>query len=251
MRLDKYLAHAGIGTRSEVKTILKKGQVSVNGNVVKDPGFDVKEESDEVICQGNRIGFREHIYYALNKPAGYVCSTSEEDGETVFKLLPEEIRNRVSSVGRLDKDTTGLLIFTDDGEWAHKVLSPKSHVEKTYEVVCEKEITDEDIAKLESGISLGDGENALPAKVERINISSSSQSRSVENEVCKIPADKGIRLTISEGKFHQIKRMMRSTANKVTDLHRISFGEISLEKLHLQVGEGVYLTDKEFLDATK
>ena len=187
----------------------------------------------------------------MNKPAGFVCSTAEEDGESVCKLLPEEIRNRVSSVGRLDKDTTGLLIFTDDGEWAHKVLAPKSHVEKTYEVVCEKEITDEDILKLEEGISLGDGETALPAKVERINISSSSQGRLVENDVCKITAGKGIRLTISEGKYHQIKRMMRSTANKVTGLHRISFGEISLEKLHLQVGEGVYLTDRDFSDATK
>ena len=240
MRLDKYLAHAGIGTRSEVKGILKKGSVTVNGSIVKDPAFDVKENTDEVICFGKSLFVGGKIYYALNKPAGYVCSTAEEDGESVYNLLPEDIRKKVSSVGRLDKDTTGLLIFTDDGEWAHKMLAPKSHVEKTYEVVCEKKITDDDIRKLEEGISLGDGETALPAVVKRTgNTSEKSEgAKSVASESDDGESENSILLTIREGKYHQIKRMLRSTANKVVSLRRISFGSITLENLHLEEGEG-------------
>ena len=241
MRLDKFLAHSGIGTRSEVKTILKKGQVSVNGAVIKDAGFDVNEASDKVVCRGEEIGYRKHICYALNKPAGYVCSTSDEDGESVYKLLPEEFRNRIQAVGRLDKDTTGLLIFTDNGDWAHKVLSPNHHVAKTYEVTCEKEITDEDIAKLEAGISIGDGETAAPARVERVGTESFAGTD-------RIDSGKRILLTIEEGKYHQIKRMMRSTANKVIGLKRISFGNISLDDLNISEGTGIILNESDVLN---
>ena len=213
MRLDKFLSETNTLTRSEAKAAIKKGQVSVNGSVNKDSGANISETSDEIRF--------------LNKPAGYVVSENEEDGEPVSKLLPEEYKNRLKPVGRLDKNTSGFLLFTNDGETAHNLLSPKKHVEKTYLVKCEKGVSSEDIRRLEEGVNIGDGETSLPAKVKR---------GSDETEIY---------LTIHEGKYHQVKRMMVATCNKVISLKRISFGGLTLENLSIEEGEGRLLSDEE------
>ena len=227
MRLDKFLCETNTLTRSEAKTAIKKGQVSVNGSVNKDPGANISETSDEIRFQNKVIEYRKYLYYALNKPIGYVVSESEEDGEPVSKLLPEEYKNRLKPVGRLDKNTSGLLLFTNDGETAHILLSPKKHVEKTYLVKCEKTVSDEDIGRLEEGVNIGDGEISLPSKVKR---------GADENEIY---------LTIHEGKYHQVKRMMVATCNKVSSLKRISFGGLTLKNLSIEEGEGRLLNDEE------
>ena len=227
MRLDKFLSDTGTAKRSEAKGDIKKGFVTVNGAVIKNPGYAVNENADSVVYKGSPVLYRKYLYYVLNKPAGYVCSASETDGESVLKLLPKELQNRVNPVGRLDKNTTGILLFTDDGELAHRLISPKSHVEKTYRVVCEKTVTDEDKRRLREGVNLGDGEESMPAGIE---------DGADEYEIY---------LTISEGKYHQVKRMLKATCNKVEELQRISFGGLSIETLGLKEGDGRLLTDDE------
>jgi 16S rRNA pseudouridine516 synthase len=218
MRLDKFLSECSLGTRSEVKTLIKKGLVSVNDNPVKDPGFAVDEASDKVVCKGSPVLYKKFTYYVLNKPQGYVCSKDESEGKTVYELLPKEYA-KLNPVGRLDKDTEGILLFTDDGDLNHRLLSPKNHVWKTYDVLCEKDVTEEDLNKLREGVLLDD-EMTLPAKAEYLD------------------STNHIALTICEGKFHQVKRMLAATCNKVTALKRVSFGNLSLNDLDLPVGEG-------------
>lgn len=219
MRLDKYLCDCALGTRSEVKTLVKKGQVLVNGNVIKDPGFAVDETKDSITCKNTPVEYKKYIYYVLNKPQGYVCSKDTSEGKSVYELLPNEYKDRINAVGRLDKDTEGILLFTDDGELTHRLLSPKSHVWKTYDVLCEKDVTKEDLKKLCEGILLDD-EMTLPAKAAYID-------------------DKNhIALSLCEGRFHQVKRMLQATCNKVLSLKRISFGNLSLDLLGIKPGEG-------------
>ena len=227
MRLDKFLSETNTLTRSEAKAAIKKGQVCVNGSVNKDPGANISETTDEIRFQNRVIEYRKFLYFVLNKPAGYVVSENEEDGEPVSKLLPEEYKSRLKPVGRLDKNTSGLLLFTNDGETAHILLSPKNHVEKTYLVKCEKNVSDEDIRRLSEGVNLGDGEISLPAKAKR-----------GEDET-------ELYLTIHEGKYHQVKRMMVATCNKVIFLKRISFGGLALENLSIEEGEGRLLNSEE------
>ena len=227
MRLDKFLSETNTLTRSEAKAAIKKGQVSVNGSVNNDSGANISETSDVIRFQNKLIEYHRYLYFVLNKPAGYVVSENEEDGEPVSKLLPEEYKNRLKPVGRLDKNTSGFLLFTNDGETAHNLLSPKKHVEKTYLVKCEKGVSSEDIRRLEEGVNIGDGETSLPAKVKR---------GSDETEIY---------LTIHEGKYHQVKRMMVATCNKVISLKRISFGGLTLENLSIEEGEGRLLSDEE------
>ncbi|MBR3040753.1 MAG: rRNA pseudouridine synthase [Lachnospiraceae bacterium] len=230
MRLDKFLCDNHIGSRSEVKTLIKKGLITVNNQVAKDPGMNIDGSKDSVFYKGAPVQSEaiDSCVYALYKPTGYVCSKEEKDGIPVFELLPENIRESFSSIGRLDKDTTGLLLFTNDGELLHLLISPRRHVDKTYIVSCEKEITEEDCVKLSDGVNLGDGEVSLPAKCEL------NQANS-----------KVISITIHEGKYHQIKRMMKATCNKVTALHRISFGNLSIESLSLKEKEGRFLNESE------
>ena len=230
MRLDKYLCDNQIGSRSEVKAYIKKGFVTVNGKIADDSGMNINPKVDSILYQGKSVesSDAESGVYALYKPSGYVCSRDENDGIPVYDLLPESIRNRYSCVGRLDKDTTGLLLFTDNGELLHNLISPKRHVEKTYYVRCEKEVTEDDMVRLSEGVSLGDEEYSLPARCE--------YSGNEKNEIL---------LTIREGKYHQIKRMLKATCNKVTSLHRVSFGNLSVTDLKLKEGEGRFLNSEE------
>ena len=220
MRLDKFLADAGMGTRAEVKRQIQKGQVFVNGCVIKRPETKILPE-DMVELNGQRIGAApEFIYILLHKPSGCVSATEDPRETTVMDCLPEEMKNSrrgLFPVGRLDKDTEGLLLITDDGALAHELLSPKKHVDKTYYAVVEGEVTKEDIKKTAEGLDIGEERNTLPARLEILKINRETE-----------PPRSEIHLTICEGKFHQVKRMMHALGKEVVYLKRISMGNLQL-----------------------
>jgi len=224
MRLDKYLADMHVGTRSEVKEQIRKGRVQVNGSVVKDPGLGVSAE-DCVEADGVQIGYQEHFYYMLNKPAGILTATEDRKQPTVLDLFPENLRKNLAPVGRLDKDTVGLLLITDDGALAHRLLAPKSHVDKVYLAGTDLPVTDEDVKRFAGGMILADGTQLMPAGLEIL-----SPDRS--------------RVTIHEGKFHQIKRMFEACGKKVVYLKRLSMGTLTLDPT-LPEGEWRELTKEE------
>ena len=226
MRLDKFLALSRAGSRSEVKEYIRKGRVSVGGMVIKDPGAGV-DESDEVLLNGQRIIYREHVYYMLNKPAGTVSATEDADDKTVIDLFPADLRKGLFPVGRLDKDSVGLLIVTDDGDLAHRITSPKKHVDKRYMIRTDSALDEEDVSSFAAGITLGDGTELAPAGLE---ISPDDSLEAV--------------ITISEGKYHQVKRMIASRGKKVIYLKRLSIGGLQLDPA-LAEGEFRELSDEE------
>lgn len=222
MRLDKFLGEMNIGTRKQIKEYLKNGRCRVNGNVVSKPETQIDEESDEVMFDGEILSYKRYRYFLLNKPVGVVSATRDGKSRTVLDLLQGENIRDLSPCGRLDIDTEGLLLLTNDGELIHRLLSPKKHVDKVYEVHLEKELTDKDIAQLEAGVDIGDHNDdgtadlTLPANVER-----------------SVPDEDGrpvVLLTIHEGRFHQVKRMMEAVDNKVLFLRRIKMGTLRLDK---------------------
>ena len=226
IRLDKFLADAGSGTRSEVKKYIQKGKVQVNGITAKKPELKVSE-TDEVILDGTVVSKApEFVYYLLHKPAGYVSATEDKCDRTVMELVPSD-RKGLFPVGRLDKDTEGLLLITDDGALAHELLSPKKHVDKTYYAVTDGCMTDEDVQQFAQGLEIGEKNPTMPAKLELLS------TRKAE-----------IQLTIKEGKFHQVKRMTEAVGKKVTYLKRISMGVLSLPD-DLDIGECRQLTVEE------
>ena len=209
-RLDKYLANAGAGTRTTVKDILKAGRVKVNGVVVKD-GASKITDTDVVVLDNTVITFEKYRYYMLNKPAGCVSATKDRLSDTVLDFFKGEDMKDFFPVGRLDKDTEGLLLITNDGELAHNLLSPKKHVEKTYFVTVDKKITNEAKRKIENCIDIGDDKPCLPAKVETID-------------------DNNCFIVISEGRFHQVKRMFASAGYEVVYLKRVKMGTLELDE---------------------
>lgn len=231
-RLDKYLADAGIGTRSQIKSYIKKGQVSVNNEIVHKPDIKISLGEDTVTYNGTPICLTSYEYYILNKPAGYVSATKDNTAPTVLELIDSQ-RKDLFPVGRLDKDTEGLLIISNDGALSHRLLSPKHHVEKTYFAKVNGIVTSEDILLFENGLYIGDEDldTALPAKltIKDINIEENSCS---------------ILLTITEGKFHQVKRMVHAVGKEVTYLKRVSFGTLTLPDT-LELGQARPLTEEE------
>ncbi len=215
-----------IGTRSEVKELIRKKLVTVNGTVITDPGTQVNEEMD-VAVKGESLKYEEFRYFMLNKPAGVVSATEDNIDKTVIDLLQGENTKGLFPVGRLDKDTEGLLLITNDGELSHRMLSPRKHVDKCYYVELLYPITKEDIRELTAGVDIGDDELTHPARIEAITTTS-------------------IYLTITEGRFHQVKRMMKAVNNEVTFLKRVSFGPLELDK-SLQPGEYRRLDDDEIM----
>lgn len=214
MRLDKFLVECGIGSRKEVKKLISDRKISVNGNIVISPKENIDENRDEIIYNGEKLEYKEFRYYILNKKAGYITAVEDPRDRTVMELLPDwVIKKDLAPVGRLDKDTEGLLLLTNDGQLNHKLLSPKSHVEKTYYAELESEIGEEDILKLQEGVDIG-GYITMPAKAEKID-------------------SKKIFLTIKEGKFHQVKKMLEAVNNKVIYLKRVKFGKLELKSLEL------------------
>lgn len=231
MRLDKYLADMDLGSRKEVKTFIKKGLVSVNGEVVKSDKFQVKEMIDEVLFDGELITYQKDFYYLLNKPGGVISATIDDYDETVLDLFDDEAyREDLFPVGRLDKDTEGLLVITNDGALAHRLLSPKRHVEKEYYAEVAGIMTEADVQQFTEGIPM-DGEMCLPAKL-------------MIDSVDEVNETSVIRLILHEGKFHQVKRMVQFVGKEVIYLKRIRMGNLSLDE-SLSLGEYRVLTAEE------
>jgi 16S rRNA pseudouridine516 synthase len=223
------LANLGFGSRKEVKQLLKSGAVKVDDVVVKDPKQHVDSNNQIVTLNGDVIEYKEFIYLMMNKPQGVLSATEDSAQETVIDLL--ELEDQVYEpfpVGRLDKDTEGLLLITNDGQLAHKLLSPKKHVPKTYFAVIDQEVTDEDIKAFAEGVTLDDGYETKPGELK----------------ILKSGMRSDIELTITEGKFHQVKRMFEAVGKKVVYLKRISMGPLPLDET-LELGEYRELTDEE------
>lgn len=229
MRIDKYLSNMGFGSRKEVKILLKTKAVEVNGEVVRDPKVHVDEHADQVLVGGEPVAYTEFIYLLMNKPQDVISATEDKYDQTVIDLLAEEDRHfEPFPVGRLDKDTEGFLLLTNDGKLAHELLSPKKHVDKTYYAKIEGIVTEEDTKAFEEGVTLDDGYVTKPAS---LNILESAAFSEIE-------------LTITEGKFHQVKRMFESVGKRVVYLKRLSMGPLSLDP-ELDLGEYRHLTEEE------
>ena len=237
MRLDKFLANSGIGTRKEVKEILKNKKISVNDAFVKDGKIQIDEEKDIVKYEDNIIYYKPFVYIMMNKPAGVISATEDNHHRTVIDLLNDEYRTYdIFPVGRLDIDTEGLLLLTNDGILSHNLLSPKKHVDKKYYVKIANPLTEEDIKTLENGIKLEENFITKNAKVEII-------CNNIENN------EYLAYITISEGKFHQVKRMFKAVNNEVLYLKRMKMGNLLLDE-NLKLGEYRELTAEE-LDSLK
>ncbi|MFT4414935.1 pseudouridine synthase [Fredinandcohnia humi] len=229
MRIDKLLANRGFGSRKEVKGLFKSGAVQIDGVTVKDPSKHVKVETQTVTVHGEVVEYKEFIYLMLNKPQGVISATEDHLHNTVIGLLEmEDAVYNPFPVGRLDKDTEGLLLLTNDGQLAHQLLSPKKHVPKTYFAFIDGEVTKEDVDAFRSGVTLDDGYETMPAKLEIISSGLRSE----------------IQVTIEEGKFHQVKRMFEAVQKRVIYLKRIKMGPLPLDET-LELGEYRELTEDE------
>ena len=228
IRLDKFLADMGVGTRSEVKKYIRQGKVKVDGVVERSPEAKIDEKKQQVSCFDKTVGYETFEYYMLHKPAGVISATTDAKDKTVIDLIESKKRKDLFPVGRLDKDTEGLLLITNDGELAHRLLSPKKHVDKVYFAKVKGVVTEEDQRIFAEGVSIGQGEMAKPSKLEIL----------VSDEISEI------RLTIQEGKFHQVKRMFLSVGKEVIYLKRLSMGTLQLDE-NLALGEYRPLTEEE------
>lgn len=229
-RLDKVLANLGYGTRKEVKALVKSGAVEVDEVLVKDSGMNIDPEKNEIKVNGEAIKYRKYIYLMMNKPDGVVSATFDNYDETVIDLLEQEYQVfKPFPVGRLDKDTVGLLLITNDGELNHRLISPKWHVDKVYYAEIDKIVNEDDIKAFEKGITLDDDYKCLPGKLEIIKADEDGSQ---------------VYVTIQEGKFHQVKRMFEAVNKKVVYLKRIKFGGLDLDET-LQEGEYRELTEDE------
>lgn len=225
MRLDKFFSELKIFSRREIVNELKKGYIKVNNVVVKKADFKINEEKDIITYKDNVIKYKKYIYLMLNKPEGYISATEDLTQKTVLDLIPDNLRKfNLFPVGRLDKDTTGLVILTNDGISAHNALSPKHHVKKKYLFAVIDPFSEEDKEAIENGITLADGYTTKPCVIERIGATSGF-------------------ITLTEGKYHEIKRLFGARGNKIIKLERISFSEIYLGDLPL--GQYRHLTEEE------
>ncbi len=227
MRLDKYLVATGCCTRSVAKKQVRAGAVLVNGRAARSSDVNIDENSDTVTYCGVNVIYRKYTYIMLNKPEGYVSATEDTREPTVLDLIPAEARTRgMFPCGRLDKNTLGLMLLTDNGELAHKLLAPKSHVSKMYRFRSKLPVSESDAKRFENGLVLEDGYETKPAKIELDE------------------GGDGGYITLVEGKYHQIKRMLEALDNKITYLERVSFGPLTLDE-KLERGEWWYLTESE------
>lgn len=226
MRIDKFLANMGVGTRTEVKQLLKKGNVTVNDKKEKSPKTQINPDTDTISVNETQIQYIDKIYLMLNKPKGYLSATEDNNQQTVIDLVEEFRYLELFPVGRLDKDTEGLLLITNDGQFNHQLMSPTKHVSKTYEVISEKTITKNDIESFKTGIELNEG-LAKPAQL----VEGDEKNKSF--------------VTIYEGRYHQVKRMFHAIDNEVLALKRISIGDLKLDSA-LAPGEYRHLTQQDF-----
>ena len=229
-RLDKVLSNLGYGSRKEIMQAIRKGLIEVNGELVKDNGMQVDPEADKIVVNGEEIFYRKYIYLMMNKPDGVVSATVDNRDETVIDLL--EVEHQVFNpfpVGRLDKDTVGLLLLTNDGELNHRLISPKWKVDKIYYAKIDKKVTEEDIKKFKNGITLDDGYVCKEAKLEILEATEDGSE---------------VMITIQEGKYHQVKRMFEAVGKTVVYLKRVEFGTLKLDE-DLEEGEYRELTEEE------
>ncbi|RXZ82339.1 rRNA pseudouridine synthase [Paenibacillaceae bacterium] len=235
MRLDKLLAHMGYGTRSELKKAVKQGRVTVDGKQVKDSGLVLDAHAAVVCWDEQLVRYREVVYFMLNKPQGVISATEDYRERTVIDLLDAEDQVlQPFPVGRLDKDTEGLLLLTNDGQLAHELLSPRKHVDKVYEAVVHGEVGDAEIRGMASGVALDDGYVTMPARL----LVDNREIRDDGEVYCSIT------LTIQEGKFHQVKRMFEALGRRVVYLRRIAMGPLTLDE-GLALGAYRELLDEE------
>lgn len=229
-RLDKVLANLGYGSRKEVKALVKSGRVEVDGEVVKDSSISIDPEKSIVKVNGEELLYRKYIYLMMNKPDGVISATFDNRDETVIDLLDIDYQVfKPFPVGRLDKDTVGLLLITNDGDLNHKLISPKWHVDKVYYAEIDKEVNEADIEAFKKGVVLDDDYKCLPAKLEIVEADENGSK---------------VYITIQEGKFHQVKRMFQARGKEVVYLKRVKFGNLSLDD-ELMEGEYRELTEEE------
>ena len=228
LRLDKYLADMSIGTRTEVRALIKQGRISVDGVCERKPERKVDTQLHQVALDGKPVGYARYEYWMLNKPAGAISATTDSSQATVLDLLPQAQRKDLFPVGRLDKDTTGLLIITNDGQLAHRLLAPNKHVDKIYLATLRDPLGPQDAQAFAEGLDIGDDTPTLPALLEQPD-----------------PANPRLaQVTLHEGRYHQVKRMFEAVGNKVVHLQRIHMGPISLDP-SLQEGQSRPLSDEE------
>ncbi len=219
-RLDKLISSQGTYTRKEAQQLIKDGAVKVDGITVRDRGFHIDPDVSRVMLNGKEFSVEKFVYLMLNKPKGVVSATNDRSQKTVVDLVPDELKKRnLFPAGRLDMTTTGFVLITDDGDFAHKILSPKNHIEKTYEARLAEHVSDEQLKMVAEGIVLGDGTECLPAKLRRLE---DGENPLVEIKIC-------------EGKYHQIKRMFAAAGNGVIELKRTKMGRLALDE---KLGEG-------------
>lgn len=229
VRLDKLLSSQGFGSRIEIKNLLKQGNVIINGKIVRSAEYKSDSEKDNIFVNGKQINYQKNVYYMLNKPQGVVSASRDPKERTVLDLLPQEMRRPgLFPAGRLDKDTEGLIIITDDGAFAHEILSPKKHVDKKYFAILDSTIKPEQIELFENGVTLSDGYECMPARLEIIKNDENAQ----------------VYVTLREGKYHQIKRMFLSFGTTVIYLKRLSMGGLFLDDV-LKKGDFKQLNDSE------
>ena len=231
LRLDKYLADMSIGTRQEVKKYIRQGRVTINEDIIKKPEYKIREDEDKITFDGAPVAYETFEYYMLNKPAGVISATEDKRDKTVLDLIKEKKRKDLFPVGRLDKDTEGLLLITNDGALAHRLLSPKKHVDKCYYAEISGGVTEDDVRVFKERINIGTQEEpewTMPAELKILEKGTVSR----------------IRLTIREGKFHQVKRMFLAVGKEVVYLKRERMGALVLDE-ELAPGEYRKLTDSE------
>ncbi|MDU4862588.1 MAG: pseudouridine synthase [Terrisporobacter othiniensis] len=229
LRIDKILSNVGYGSRAEIKVYCKKGLVKVNDKVISNPGTQVDTDTDKIEFNNEVVKYREFVYIMMNKPDGYLSATFDKRDPIVLDLIESSyLAFEPFPVGRLDKDTEGLLVLTNDGKLAHRVLSPKKHVPKTYYAKIDGVVTEKDVKAFEEGVTLDDGYETMPSQLKILESGETSE----------------IELTIHEGKFHQVKRMFESVGKKVVYLKRLSMGKLKLDET-LSLGEYRELTEEE------
>lgn len=229
MRLDRFLANMGYGTRTEIKIALKRCQIKLNGKIVKKPDIHIQIGTDEVTFDDGLVQFEEQVYILMNKPQGVISATTDPRDKTVVDLLEPRLKRReLFPVGRLDKDTEGLLVLTDDGKLAHELLSPKKHIPKTYLVHCLGPVTPEQLNHLERGVEIDEG----------------YVTKQAETQLIQQGEEAILHLTIYEGKFHQVKRMLQGVGSEVTYLKRLAMGNLWLDET-IALGNYRYLTEDE------
>lgn len=228
-RLDKVLSNSGIGSRKDVKILIRRGLISIDGTVITDSAFQFDPADSNIMVDGEPLNYRKHIYIMMNKPQGVISATYDGRHKTVMNLLPPEYANiELFPAGRLDIDTEGFILLTNDGDFAHEILAPKKYVPKTYYAVIEGKVEENDVQKFKEGIVLDDGYKCMPAELKILKSAEVSE----------------IELTIYEGKFHQVKRMFEAVGEKVTYLKRTAIGGLGLDQV-LKLGQCRELADEE------